>query len=173
MILERETYFPYPFHKRIYLFIKKFFYILVRFLGRPTWGRPKAGIKLDHERHDMVLLLSNDNCNNDDNQGQIKCNSCNLCITICPTHCLELKLPKGKVSPVVPLEFNFKPLECMYCNLCEEVCPEDALAFIADTDTSGTSEDKWVRDLNYLSFRPGLNEGKGLTWEQLTLLRKG
>lgn len=164
MILEREIYFPYPFHKRVYLFIKKFFYILVRFLGRPTWGRPKAGVKLDHERHDMVLLI--------DDQGKTKCNSCNLCIEICPTHCLELKLPVGKESPIAPLEFNFKPLECMYCNLCEEVCPEDALAFIAGEDSAGRAEERWVRDINYLSFRPALNEGKGLTLEELNLLRK-
>ena len=170
MILERETYFPYPFHKRIYLFIRKFFYILIRFLGRPTWGRPKAGIKLDHERHDMVLLIHSGE--DDEVPGRAKCNSCNLCINICPTHCLELKLPKGKQSPVVPSEFTFKPLECMYCNLCEEVCPEDALAFIADVDRADSPKDSWVRDLNYLLFRPSLNEGKGLTSEQLSLLRK-
>lgn len=164
MILEREIYFPYPFHKRLYLFIKKFFYILVRFLGRPTWGRPTAGVKLNHELHDMVLLI--------DEQGKIKCNSCNLCVTICPTHCIEVKLPAGKEGPVAPLEFNFKPLECMYCNLCEEVCPEDALAFIAQENISGSSQEKWVRDLNYLSFRQSLNEGKGLTSEELNLLRK-
>ncbi len=164
MILEREIYFPYPFHKRLYLFIKKFFYILVRFLGRPTWGRPKAGVKLDHELHDMVLLI--------DEQGKTKCNSCNLCISVCPTQCLDLKLPSGKESPVAPLEFNFKPLECMYCNLCEEICPEDALAFIPEEKIAGSFENKWVRDLNYLSFRQSLNEGKGLTHNDLKLLRK-
>ncbi len=158
MILDREIYFPYPFHKRVYLFIKKFFYILVRFLGRPTWGRPKAGIRLEIERHDMVLLV--------DEEGKIKCNSCNLCIKHCPTQCISLT---GSLNQA-PTQFNFKPLECMFCNLCEEVCPEDALAFVAG---EGPAKGKiWERDLNYLSFRPQLNEGRGLTKDQLLELRK-
>ena len=164
MILDREIYFPYPFHKRVYLFIKKFFFILVRFLGRPTWGRPKAGIKLELEKQDMVLLVTD--------EGKIKCNSCNDCISICPTNCIDLVRPKDKDTPVAPIEFNFRPLECMYCNLCEEVCPEDALAFVSGEKVSGPSEQKWERDINYLSFRTSLNEGKGLTMQALKDLRK-
>ena len=161
MILDREIYFPFPFHKRVYLFIKEFFYILVRFLGRPTWGRPKAGVKLNIEKQDLVLLV--------DEEGKLRCKTCRSCVEICPTQCLELS---SRAEKETPQSFNFKPLDCMYCSLCEEVCPESAIAMISSSNTSGSYDQTWIRDLNYLGFREELNEGKGLSLEELKELRK-
>lgn len=159
MILDREIYFPYPFHKRVYLFIKKFFYILIRFLGRPTWGRPTAGVRLEIEKHDMVLLV--------DDSGKVKCESCQSCADNCPTQAISVK----GVSGSTPTKFEFNPLQCMFCHRCEEVCPKDALAFIAG-EGHVDADKEWIRDLQYLSLRSSLNEGRGLTREELLELRK-
>lgn len=155
MILDREVYFSYPFLWRVLSVLKKFFYILFRFLGRPTWGRLKSGEKLSLEKQDMVLTVNED--------GSLRCTSCEKCVKICPTQCIQVSLPPDQSFPSQPALFHFEPLRCMNCNLCEEVCPEDALAFLPSGKASGHAEDDWARDLHYLAFREGLNEGKGLS----------
>lgn len=124
MILERETYFSNSLPKRAYLFIKKFFYILFRFLGRPNWGRLEAGVKVEGEKKTLILT--------EGSQGDLQCTSCQICVEICPTRCLEVNAPKNKAYPVLPAEFFFEENLCIYCDLCVDVCPEDAIAFVGE-----------------------------------------
>jgi formate hydrogenlyase subunit 6/NADH:ubiquinone oxidoreductase subunit I len=163
MILDREVYFSYPPLFRVLRFFKKFFYILFRFLGRPNWGRMKAGEKLALEKQDLVLIVNKD--------GTLRCTSCQECVKVCPTSCLQVSsLENGTSSQ--PALFHFEPLKCMNCNWCEEVCPEDALSFIPTGKSYGHCEDDWAKDLHYLAFREELNDGKGLTLEELQDIRE-
>ena len=57
MILDREVYFPNPFHKRLILFIKKFFFILTRFLGRPSWGRASNEASEQSQSPELMILI--------------------------------------------------------------------------------------------------------------------
>jgi len=154
MILNREVYFSHPFHKRFFLFLKKFFYILFRFLGRPNWGRLNAGGKLPTEKQSLLLTVKED--------GSLRCISCELCSDICPTKCLELAAPPEAVLPCAPAFFHFEPLSCIFCNLCVEVCPEDAIAFSSTGRSAGHAEEIWGKDLHHLAFRAELNDGSGL-----------
>lgn len=48
-----------------------------------------------------------------------KCNTCYLCVNICPKNCIEMKLNDiGEIHPVVDTE------KCNGCNLCSSKCPE-------------------------------------------------
>jgi formate hydrogenlyase subunit 6/NADH:ubiquinone oxidoreductase subunit I len=51
------------------------------------------------------------------------CISCNLCIDICPTNCLELSGLEGKE----PSHFSINLSDCIYCGYCELICPEGAI----------------------------------------------
>ncbi len=164
MILDRETYFPNPLLTRIKIFTTQFLYILFRFLGRPNWGRLKSGTKLALEKNDLVLTVTN--------EGSLRCTSCNLCVQACPTQCLQVSPPPGKAAPHPPGLFHFEPLKCITCNLCEDICPEGAIAFVPIGQMAGSWEDDWARDLHYLAFRSELNDGKGLTVEDVLKLRK-
>ncbi|MCF8059509.1 MAG: 4Fe-4S binding protein [Bacteriovoracaceae bacterium] len=163
MILDREVYFPNPIYKRILLFFKKFLYILFRFLGRPNWGRLKSGQKLSTEKNDLVLTINDD--------GSLRCTSCELCVQVCPTSCLQVVPPPGLSAPSAPSLFHFEPLKCIMCNLCEDICPEGAIAFIPEGSMAGQFEDDWARDLQYLAYRNSLNDGKGLTVSDVLNLR--
>lgn len=164
MILERETYFPNPFYKRVALFIRKFFYILFRFLGRPNWGRLRSGDKLNSERNNLVLTVNE--------QGSLNCTSCRLCVEACPTACLQVEVAPGESIPSPPAFFSFEPLKCITCNLCEDICPEGAIAFVPKGSLSGAESNDWAKDLHYLAYREELNEGKGLTVEEVLLMRQ-
>ncbi|GEM_PF-2224905 len=155
MILDREVYFPNPIYKRIVFFFRKFFYILFRFLGRPNWGRLKSGEKLSLEKNNLVLTVNED--------GSLRCTSCQLCVQACPTNCLQVAPVPGHSAPSAPSLFHFEPLKCILCNLCEDICPEGAIAFIPTGSMAGAFEDDWAKDLQYLAFRDELNEGKGYT----------
>lgn len=164
MILDRETYFPNSSWIRLRLFFARFFYILFRFLGRPTWGRLRSGGKLSIEKNDLVLTINPD--------GTLRCTSCELCVQACPTNCLQVSLPPGEQVPHAPGLFHFEPLKCITCNLCEDICPEGAIAFVPKGQMAGSWQEDWARDLHYMAFRPELNDGKGLTVEDVLMLRK-
>ena len=134
MILDRETYFSYSFPKRIFLFARKFLYVLFRFLGRPNWGRLQAGEKLGIEKQVMHLLVNP--------EGELKCTSCQLCVEVCPTACLTVEMPKNKSFPYAPKSFLFDQFRCITCDYCIAVCPEDAIEFssIGDKVKDGNTE---------------------------------
>jgi formate hydrogenlyase subunit 6/NADH:ubiquinone oxidoreductase subunit I len=164
VILERETYFPNPLYKRMTLFIKKFFYILFRFLGRPNWGRLRSGGKLAIEKNSLVLTVNE--------EGELNCTSCRLCVDACPTHCLQLSPAPGQGAPSAPAFFNFEPLKCITCNLCEDICPEGAIAFIPQGNLCGGGHTDWAKDLYHLAYREELNDGKGLTIGDVLKMRE-
>jgi NADH-quinone oxidoreductase subunit I len=65
----------------------------------------------------------------DDEDGNVRCTSCNICAKVCPPQCIwmtQAKGPKGNVVPL-PEEFYIDMDVCMNCGLCSEYCPFDAI----------------------------------------------
>lgn len=65
----------------------------------------------------------------DDEDGNVRCTSCNICAKVCPPQCIwmtQAKSPKGTVVPL-PEEFEIDMDVCMNCGLCSEYCPFDAI----------------------------------------------
>ncbi len=68
-----------------------------------------------------------------DEEGRVKCVSCQLCEFVCPPRAITIKPMEypadAKYAKVekTPAEFNIDMLRCIYCGYCEEVCPEQAI----------------------------------------------
>jgi NADH-quinone oxidoreductase subunit I len=65
----------------------------------------------------------------DDEDGNVRCTSCNICAKVCPPQCIwmsQAKGPKGNVIPL-PEDFYIDMDVCMNCGLCSEYCPFDAI----------------------------------------------
>ncbi|RUL86490.1 4Fe-4S binding protein [Tautonia sociabilis] len=65
----------------------------------------------------------------DEEDGSVRCTSCNICAKVCPPQCIwmvQAKDARGKVVPL-PEEFYIDMDVCMNCGLCAEYCPFDAI----------------------------------------------
>jgi NADH-quinone oxidoreductase subunit I len=77
-----------------------------------------------HERFRVLPVLIYD-----DDDGNVRCTSCNICAKVCPPQCIwmvQAKSPKGTVVPL-PEDFFIDMDVCMNCGLCAEYCPFDAI----------------------------------------------
>ena len=77
-----------------------------------------------YERFRMLPVLIYD-----DEDGNVRCTSCNICAKVCPPQCIwmsQARGPKGNVVPL-PAEFYIDMDVCMNCGLCAEYCPFDAI----------------------------------------------
>lgn len=65
-----------------------------------------------------------------DENGYIKCISCDLCAQLCPQDALEVKTnqsSKKLVKCEKPFSFILNIQECSSCQICLDVCPTQAL----------------------------------------------
>ena len=77
-----------------------------------------------YERFRVLPVLIYDN-----EDGNVRCTSCNICAKVCPPQCIwmtQARGPKGNVVPL-PEEFFIDMDVCMNCGLCSEYCPFDAI----------------------------------------------
>jgi NADH-quinone oxidoreductase subunit I len=65
--------------------------------------------------------------NEDD--GYVRCTSCNICAKVCPPQCIWMTHAKGPTGDPVPMpeDFFIDMDVCMNCGLCSEYCPFDAI----------------------------------------------
>ncbi len=64
----------------------------------------------------------------DDEDGNVRCTSCNICAKVCPPQCIWMTQAKGSKGVVpLPEEFYIDMDVCMNCGLCAEYCPFDAI----------------------------------------------
>ena len=64
-----------------------------------------------------------------DEEGNLKCVSCELCAKACPVNCIEIQAHRDNKTRKKVLDvYNLDSTWCMYCGLCVEACPFDALA---------------------------------------------
>jgi NADH-quinone oxidoreductase subunit I len=96
--------------------------------------------------------------------GSIRCNSCMLCSTICPSKCIHIFSGEHEDPKVekVPINFEIELLRCIFCGMCEEVCPVDAIRMSNDYSMSDYAEKDWLVGIDELSRRKTLNNGQGI-----------
>ena len=65
----------------------------------------------------------------DDDDGNVRCTSCNICAKVCPPQCIWMTHAAGPSGSPVPLpeDFFIDMDVCMNCGLCSEYCPFDAI----------------------------------------------
>ena len=65
----------------------------------------------------------------DDEDGNVRCTSCNICAKVCPPQCIWMTQAQGPTQKPVPLpeDFYIDMDVCMNCGLCSEYCPFDAI----------------------------------------------
>jgi 2-oxoglutarate ferredoxin oxidoreductase subunit delta len=59
-----------------------------------------------------------------------RCKGCELCITICPRHCLELDLSVVNALGYHPVRLT-DAAACTSCALCARICPDAVFAVYA------------------------------------------
>ncbi len=64
-----------------------------------------------------------------DDDGHVRCTSCNICAKVCPPQCIWMTHARGLDGKPVPMveEFFIDMDVCMNCGLCAEYCPFDAI----------------------------------------------
>ena len=65
----------------------------------------------------------------DDEDGNVRCTSCNICAKVCPPQCIWMEHAQSPDKKPVPLpaDFYIDMDVCMNCGLCSEYCPFDAI----------------------------------------------
>jgi NADH-quinone oxidoreductase subunit I len=64
----------------------------------------------------------------DDEDGNVRCTSCNICAKVCPPQCIWMEHAHSGGKPVpLPADFYIDMDVCMNCGLCSEYCPFDAI----------------------------------------------
>ena len=77
-----------------------------------------------YERYRMLPVLIYD-----EEDGNIRCTSCNICAKVCPPQCIWMVHARGPTGKPItlPEEFFIDMDVCMNCGLCAEYCPFDAI----------------------------------------------
>jgi formate hydrogenlyase subunit 6/NADH:ubiquinone oxidoreductase subunit I len=114
MIFDKFNYIPYS---RLRTYIAPVF--IYCFKRLTTFNKLDSSpiIPLKNPFKGEVELVRNES-------GDLLCNSCSLCLEVCPVDCLNIELQDGHA----PLKFEIDTFTCIYCGFCEEICPEGAIA---------------------------------------------
>jgi NADH-quinone oxidoreductase subunit I len=85
--------------------------------------------------------------------GKPRCVSCMLCVTVCPSECINVEASEDPDPEIqkVPAKFTIDLNRCCFCGFCVEACPEDAIRMDTDKiDLAQYSREDMYYDLNKL-----------------------
>jgi NADH-quinone oxidoreductase subunit I len=106
-----------------------------------------------------------------DQEGRIKCVSCQLCEFVCPPKAIKITPPGPAVNPATgnvekqPKDFEIDMLRCIFCGLCQEVCPEEAIFLMNDYSLTGLTRQEMVYHLDKLLSLGGEHQDKIQKWK--------
>jgi len=108
-----------------------------------------------------------------DQDGRIKCVSCQLCEFICPPKAIRITPPgtEEKIPGVGnnvekgPKEFKIDMLRCIFCGFCQEVCPEEAIFLMKEYAVNGQSREEMVFNKEKLLALGGVHQDKIMKWK--------
>jgi NADH-quinone oxidoreductase subunit I len=107
-----------------------------------------------------------------DQEGRIKCVSCQLCEFVCPPKAIRITPPGPGGSPEVgpvekaPKEFEIDMLRCIFCGYCQEVCPEEAIFLMQDYSLTGTTRAEMIYDKEKLLALGGIHHDTIMKWKK-------
>ncbi|NLT35192.1 MAG: NADH-quinone oxidoreductase subunit NuoI [Gaiellales bacterium] len=82
--------------------------------------------------------------------GELNCDACHLCETICPSQCITIEsseTPDGKKSLD---EFTIDLSRCVFCGFCEEVCPRAAIVMTANYELASYDKRDFILTKEWL-----------------------
>ena len=95
--------------------------------------------------------------------AELSCNSCGLCIDVCPSDCITIETTKElQENFQPPKQFKVDILKCVYCGFCEEICPVDAIRLTSEMPPIIQNKQDALWEIEKLAFRNSLNHGKGI-----------
>lgn len=68
----------------------------------------------------------------DPETGELNCDACHLCETICPSQCITIESSEGPDGRKQLDEFTIDLSRCIFCGFCEEVCPRAAIVMTSN-----------------------------------------
>ena len=107
-----------------------------------------------------------------DQDGRIKCVSCQLCEFVCPPKAIRILPPGPDGAPGVgnvekaPREFEINMLRCIFCGYCQEVCPEEAIFLMKDYSLTGSSRDEMIYNKEKLLALGGVHHDTIRKWDR-------
>jgi NADH-quinone oxidoreductase subunit I len=63
----------------------------------------------------------------DPETGELNCDACQLCATICPSRCITIESSEDNNGGKRLDRFDLDLARCIFCGFCEEVCPRAAI----------------------------------------------
>jgi NADH-quinone oxidoreductase subunit I len=106
-----------------------------------------------------------------DQEGRVKCVSCQLCEFVCPPKAIRITPPGPSGTPEAgnvekgPKEFDINMLRCIFCGYCQEVCPEEAIFLLKDYSLTGTSRKEMIYNKEKLLALGGVHLDKIQKWK--------
>jgi len=98
--------------------------------------------------------------------GALRCTSCFLCATACPSRCIYIEAAEHDDPQVekFPLRYEIDTLLCIYCGYCVEACPVDAIRMDTGLHPEVYPADprNFIEDKETLMARSRLIEEKGV-----------
>ncbi|HNQ88775.1 MAG TPA: NADH-quinone oxidoreductase subunit I [Verrucomicrobiota bacterium] len=106
-----------------------------------------------------------------DQEGRIKCVSCQLCEFVCPPKAIRITPPgpafnaaAGNVEKT-PRQFEINYLRCIFCGLCQEVCPEEAIFLMREYSLTASRRADLVYPLDQLLECGGVHHDTIRKWK--------
>lgn len=72
----------------------------------------------------------------DPETGELNCDACHLCETICPSQCITIESSEDANGKKSLDEFTIDMSRCIFCGFCEEVCPRAAIVMTSNYELS-------------------------------------
>jgi NADH-quinone oxidoreductase subunit I len=93
--------------------------------------------------------------NNNPENGETLCISCNLCALACPENLIVVGSERNEQTRRKDLVyFTYDLSRCMFCGLCEDACPVDALELTQDFEMASYTREGAIWDRQMLEEGP-------------------
>ncbi|GAB4242509.1 MAG: NADH-quinone oxidoreductase subunit NuoI [Thermoleophilia bacterium] len=86
----------------------------------------------------------------DPETGELNCDACHLCATICPSGCIYVESSEGPDGSKQLDSFIIDLTRCVFCGFCEEVCPRAAIAMTLEYELATYDKSSLILDKDFL-----------------------
>ncbi len=124
----------------------RFFGIRTRRRGAVTYQYPEKKKPLALRHRSLHRLLPRPD-------GKPRCVACMLCVTVCPSECIEVEAAEDPDPEIqkTAARFVVDLTRCCFCGFCVEACPEDAIRMdTGEVELAARTREELVRGLDRL-----------------------